>query len=65
MATGGIVRMKNQFIAYAILPPETTYASGATVYCWSTCLMLPIHLVHLERDYQYNATSTATPDYFR
>ncbi len=59
--TGGIVRMKSSYVTRSITT-RTTYASGATVTAGPD-VSATYPLGYFREDYQYNATSTATPDY--
>jgi hypothetical protein len=59
--TGGIVRMKSSY-ALRNITIRNTYASGASVTA-SPNVSTTYPLGTFREDYQYNATSTATPDY--
>lgn len=59
--TGGIVRMKSSF-SLRNITTRTTYATGATVTAGpDVSTTYPLGL--FREDYQYNATSAATPDF--
>ncbi len=59
--TGGIVRMKSSF-SLRNITSRTTYATGATVTAGpDVSTTYPLGL--FREDYQYNATSAATPDF--
>lgn len=59
--TGGIVRMKSSF-SLRNITTRTTYATGATVTAGpDVSTNYPLGL--FREDYQYNATSAATPDF--
>ena len=59
--TGCIVRMKSSY-AVRNITTRTTYASGATVTA-GPVVSTTYPLGYFREDYQYNATSAATPDY--
>ncbi len=59
--TGGIVRMKSSYVLRSITT-RTTYASGATVTPGPPVNMT-YPLGYFREDYQYNPTSSGTPDY--
>jgi hypothetical protein len=59
--TGGIVRMKSSFGLRSI-STRTTYADGSTVTAGPD-VNGTYPLGYFREDYQYNATSAATPDY--
>lgn len=60
-ATGGIVRMKSSY-GLRNITSRTSYATGATVTA-GPAVSVTYPLGVFREDYQYNATSTATPDY--
>jgi hypothetical protein len=60
-ATGGIVRMKSSY-GLRNITSRTSYATGATVTA-GPAVSATYPLGVFREDYQYNATSTATPDY--
>jgi len=60
-ATGGIVRMKSSY-GLRNITSRTTYATGAAVTA-GPAVSATYPLGVFREDYQYNATSTATPDY--
>ncbi|MES2762066.1 MAG: YHYH protein [Bacteroidota bacterium] len=59
--TGGIVRMKSSY-ALRSITVRNTYASGASVTAGPN-VSTTYPLGTFREDYQYNATSAATPDY--
>ncbi|MBI3233355.1 MAG: YHYH protein [Bacteroidetes bacterium] len=59
--TGGIVRMKSSY-GYRNITTRTTYANGSTVTA-GPVVSTTYPLGYFREDYQYNATSPATPDY--
>ncbi len=59
--TGGIVRIKSSYTLRAI-STRTTYADGSTVTA-GPAVSTTYPLGYFREDYQYNATSAATPDY--
>ncbi len=59
--TGGIVRMKSSYSLRSI-STRTTNASGANVTA-GPAVSATYPLGYFREDYQYNATSAATPDY--
>ena len=59
--TGGIVRMKSSYTLRNITT-RTTYSTGATVTA-GPAVSTTYPLGYFREDYQYNATTTATPDY--
>lgn len=59
--TGGIVRMKSSYVLRNITT-RTTYANGSTVTPGPP-VSATYPLGTFREDYQYNATSAATPDY--
>jgi hypothetical protein len=60
--TGGIVRMKSSFTLRNITTRTTYYTSTATVTP-GPAVSTTYPLGYFREDYQYNATSAATPDY--
>jgi hypothetical protein len=60
--TGGIVRMKSSFTLRNISTRTTYYTSTATVTP-GPAVSTTYPLGYFREDYQYNATSAATPDY--
>ncbi len=59
--TGGIVRMKSSY-GLRNITTRTTYANGSTVTA-GPAVSATYPLGTFREDYQYNATSAATPDY--
>ncbi len=59
--TGGITRMKSSYV-YRNITTRTTYANGSTVTA-GPAVSTTYPLGYFREDYQYNPTSTATPDY--
>jgi hypothetical protein len=59
--TGGIVRMKSSYVLRNITT-RTTYSNGTTV-TGGPDVSSTYQLGYFREDYQYNATSTSTPDY--
>jgi hypothetical protein len=59
--TGEIVRMKSSYVLRNITT-RTTYANGSTVTA-GPAVSTTYPLGYFREDYQYNATSAATPDY--
>jgi hypothetical protein len=59
--TGGITRMKSSY-SLRNITTRTTYSTGATVTS-GPAVSTTYPLGYFREDYQYNTTSTATPDY--
>lgn len=59
--TGGIVRLKSSYVTRSITT-RTTYSTGASVVAGPD-VSATYPLGYFREDYQYNATSAATPDY--
>ena len=59
--TGGIVRMKSSF-SLRNITTRTTYSTGVTVIA-GPAVSTTYPLGYFREDYQYNTTSSATPDY--
>ena len=59
--TGGIVRMKSSY-SLRNITTRTTYSSGVSVTAGPT-VSTTYPLGYFREDYQYNATSAATPDF--
>ncbi|MFZ4543974.1 MAG: YHYH protein [Saprospiraceae bacterium] len=59
--TGGIVRMKSSY-TYRNITTRTTYSNGSSVTAGPP-VSTTYPLGYFREDYQYNATSAATPDY--
>lgn len=59
--TGGVVRMKSSFSKRNITT-RTTYSTGATVTA-GPAVSTTYPLGYFREDYEYNTTSTLTPDY--
>lgn len=60
--TGGIVRMKSSFTLRTSMTARTTYYTGATVTAGPD-VSATYPLGYFREDYQYNTTTSATPDY--
>jgi hypothetical protein len=60
--TGGIVRMKSSY-AYRSITTRTTYAGSTVAVTPGPAVSATYPLGYFKEDYQYNPTSTLTPDY--
>jgi hypothetical protein len=60
--TGGIVRMKSSFTHRTSMTARATYYTGATVTAGPD-VSATYPLGYFREDYQYNTTTSATPDY--